>query len=111
MARSCSGCRRARGETRPCAALGGLEKRYEPVAPDVLVALGRDGFLLLPLGIVKNSREHQSATTARILRWTLPARILGQGELPTVARPELADLAADADTGRSAEALGHRKHG
>jgi len=40
------------GETRPCAALGGLEKRYEPVAPDVLVALGRDGFLPLPLGLV-----------------------------------------------------------
>jgi hypothetical protein len=99
------------GETRPYAALGGLEKRYEPVAPDVLVALGGDGFLLLPLGLVKNSREHQSATTARILRWTLPARILGQGEHPAVARSELADLVADADADRSAEALGHRKHG
>src|SRR6185437_15508358 len=39
------------------------------------------------------------------------AWIVGQVEHPAVARSELADLVADADADRSAEALGHRKHG
>jgi hypothetical protein len=37
--------------------------------------------------------------------------LLGQGEYPAVARSELADLVADADADRSAEALGHGVHG
>src|SRR5512132_2815905 len=39
------------------------------------------------------------------------ARIVGQVEHPAVARSELADLVADADADRSAEALGHCVHG
>src|SRR6476661_5777891 len=38
-------------------------------------------------------------------------RLLGQVEHPAVARSELADLVADADADRSAEALGHCVHG